>query len=91
MRYTVVFEKGPASYGAHLPDLPGCVAVGDSLEEVKELIREAAKLIRRHRVQPHATTRNHTQWERVDRAGSPGRSGATAVKLARLNCTRTPE
>ncbi len=44
MRYTVVFEKGPASYGAYLPDLPGCVAVGDSLEEVKELIREAAKL-----------------------------------------------
>ena len=40
-RYAVVIEKGPTSYGAYVPDLPGCVAVGESLEEVTELIREA--------------------------------------------------
>ena len=40
-RYAVVIEKGPTSYGAYVPDLPGCVAVGESLEEVAELIREA--------------------------------------------------
>jgi len=29
MEYLVVVEKGPKSYGAHVPDLPGCVAVGE--------------------------------------------------------------
>ena len=41
MRYTVVIEKGETSYGAYVPDLPGCVAVGDTLDEVKKLIAEA--------------------------------------------------
>jgi predicted RNase H-like HicB family nuclease len=41
MKYAVIFEKGDTSYGAYVPDLPGCVAVGESLEEVKRLIREA--------------------------------------------------
>jgi predicted RNase H-like HicB family nuclease len=41
MKYAVIFEKGDTSYGAYVPDLPGCVAVGDSFEEVKQLIREA--------------------------------------------------
>lgn len=44
VRYTVVIEKGPTSYGAYVPDLPGCVAVGDSVEEVTRLIREAIEL-----------------------------------------------
>ena len=41
MRYAVVLEKGPTSYGAYVPDLPGCVAVADTLEEVERLIQEA--------------------------------------------------
>lgn len=41
MRYMVVVEKGPTSYGAHVPDLPGCIAVGESREEVLSLIRDA--------------------------------------------------
>jgi predicted RNase H-like HicB family nuclease len=41
MRYAIVIEKGPASYGAYVPDLPGCVAVGQSVAEVKKLIAEA--------------------------------------------------
>ncbi len=41
MQYMVVVEKGPTSYGAHVPDLPGCIAVGDSYGEVVNLIREA--------------------------------------------------
>ncbi|MBI2908315.1 MAG: type II toxin-antitoxin system HicB family antitoxin [Chloroflexi bacterium] len=41
MRYLVVVEKGPKSYGAHVPDLPGCIAVGETKEEVLRLIREA--------------------------------------------------
>lgn len=41
MCYAIVIEKGETSYGAYVPDLPECVAVGESLEEVKELISEA--------------------------------------------------
>jgi predicted RNase H-like HicB family nuclease len=40
-KYLVLIEKGPTSYGAHVPDLPGCVAVGKTVEEVERLIREA--------------------------------------------------
>jgi predicted RNase H-like HicB family nuclease len=40
-RYLVIIEQGPTSYGAYVPDLPGCVAVGQSADEVRELIREA--------------------------------------------------
>ena len=41
MRYMVVIERGAASWGAHVPDLPGCVAVGETREEALRLIREA--------------------------------------------------
>ena len=41
MRYMVVIERGETSWGAHVPDLPGCVAVGETREEVVRLIREA--------------------------------------------------
>ncbi len=41
MRYLVVVEQGANSFGAYVPDLPGCVAAGETREEVLELIREA--------------------------------------------------
>jgi len=41
MRYAVVIEKGESSYGAYVPDLPGCVAAGDTKEEAVRLIQEA--------------------------------------------------
>ncbi|HEX9811205.1 MAG TPA: type II toxin-antitoxin system HicB family antitoxin [Burkholderiales bacterium] len=44
MEYLVVVEKGKTSYGAYVPDLPGCVAVGDSRREVLKLIREGIAL-----------------------------------------------
>jgi predicted RNase H-like HicB family nuclease len=40
----VVVERGERSWGAHVPDLPGCVAVGETREEVLRLIREAIEL-----------------------------------------------
>lgn len=40
-RYMVVVERGESSWGAHVPDLPGCIAVGESRPEVLRLIREA--------------------------------------------------
>ena len=41
MKYTVIIEKGPTSYGAYIPDLPGCVAAGDTREEVISLVTAA--------------------------------------------------
>ena len=41
MKYAVIIERGPNSFGAHAPDLPGCVAAGETLEEVITLIKEA--------------------------------------------------
>ncbi len=41
MRYMIVVEEGPTSFGAYVPDLPGCIAAGESREEVSRLIREA--------------------------------------------------
>jgi predicted RNase H-like HicB family nuclease len=44
MEYMVVIEQGEDGYGAYVPDLPGCVAVGDTQEEVLALIQEAIVL-----------------------------------------------
>ena len=41
MRYTVIIEEGSTSYGAYVPDLPGCVAAADTKEEVVRLIHDA--------------------------------------------------
>jgi predicted RNase H-like HicB family nuclease len=40
-QFLVVIEKGKQNYGAYSPDLPGCVAVGDTIEEVKRNMQEA--------------------------------------------------
>ncbi len=39
--YTILIEHSPTSFGAYAPDLPGCVAVGETREEVLDLMREA--------------------------------------------------
>lgn len=44
MKYAVVIEKGAASFGAHVPDLPGCIAVGETREEALRLIQQAIEL-----------------------------------------------
>ncbi len=44
MKYAVVIEKGPKSFGAYVPDLPGCIAVGESRTEVMQLIHIAIEL-----------------------------------------------
>jgi len=57
MRYAVVIEKGERNTSAYVPDLPGCVSVGDTLEEAKAEIREAIGF--------------HLQGMREDRAQIP--------------------
>ena len=44
MRYAVVIEKARGNYSAYVPDLPGCIATGDTEAEVESLIREAIEL-----------------------------------------------
>jgi len=44
MKYAVVIEKGPNSFGAYVPDLPGCIAAGKTRTEVLRLIQEAIEL-----------------------------------------------
>ncbi|MGH9425733.1 MAG: type II toxin-antitoxin system HicB family antitoxin [Terriglobia bacterium] len=44
MQFMVIVERGKSSYGAYVPDLPGCVAVARTRKEVLKLIREAVEL-----------------------------------------------
>ena len=41
MRYAIVIERAETNYAAYVPDLPGCVATGDTLAETELTIREA--------------------------------------------------
>ena len=43
-QYAIVIEEGPTSWGAYVPDLPGCAAVGESEAEVRQLIKRAIEL-----------------------------------------------
>ncbi len=43
MRYAVVIEKAAGNYSAYVPDLPGCVSTGDTVEDVEANIREAIR------------------------------------------------
>ena len=44
MQYVIVYEQTPNNWSAYVPDLPGCVAAGDTREETEMLIREAVAL-----------------------------------------------
>ena len=68
MQYMVIFEKGENSYGAYVPDLPGCVAVGETRDEVRRLIREAIEF--------------HLEGLRED--GSPVPSPSSTVEFIKL-------
>jgi predicted RNase H-like HicB family nuclease len=44
MKYTVIYEQGETNWGAIVPDLPGCVSIGDTFEEVQVNVKEAIAL-----------------------------------------------
>lgn len=44
MRYAMIIEKGERNFSAYPPDLPGCIATGKTVEEIKQRMREAVKL-----------------------------------------------
>ena len=41
LKYAVVYERAPANFSAYVPDLPGCVSTGETLDDVKQMIAEA--------------------------------------------------
>ena len=43
-RYAIVIEKAESNYAAYVPDLPGCIATGVTVEETERLLREAIEL-----------------------------------------------
>ena len=44
MRYAIIIEKAGDNWSAYAPDLPGCVAAGDTVEETREVMREAIEM-----------------------------------------------
>jgi predicted RNase H-like HicB family nuclease len=61
--YAVIFEEGENNWGAIVPDLPGCVSVGDTLEEARKNVREAIELyleVLRERGEPVPEPRHQT-------------------------------
>jgi predicted RNase H-like HicB family nuclease len=44
MKYTVILEKGDSSFGAYVPDLPGCIAAAETKDEALALIAEAIEI-----------------------------------------------
>jgi predicted RNase H-like HicB family nuclease len=62
LKYAVVIERAGSNYSAYVPDLPGCISVGDTIEETERNIREAITLhlegLREHgEVVPTPTTK----------------------------------
>jgi predicted RNase H-like HicB family nuclease len=49
-KYAVVFEKAAHNWAAYVPDLPGCVTTGQTLDETRRLIAEAIEFYDRHRI-----------------------------------------
>ena len=44
MKYAIIIERGPRSYSAYAPNLPGCIAAAETREEVRDLIAEAVEI-----------------------------------------------
>ena len=67
MKYAVVIEKGETSFGAYVPDLPGCVAVGETSDEALILIREAIEFhLEGMREDGESVPEPHSQAEYVE-------------------------
>jgi predicted RNase H-like HicB family nuclease len=79
MRYAIVIEKAEGNYSAYVPDLPGCVATGGTIEEVESQIREAIEF--------------HLEGMREDGTPVPHPPAASIMSILRHNpsLSRTPQ
>ncbi len=54
-RFLIILEKGRENYGAYSPDLPGCTAVGDTVEEVEQNMQKAIEMHLQGMIEDHET------------------------------------
>ena len=66
-RYAIVIERAASNYGGYVPDLPGCVATGSTVEETERMLRQAIEM--------------HLEGMRED--GIPGRSRPAKFAMSR--------
>ena len=67
MKYAIVVEKGDTSYGAYVPDLPGCIAAAETRAEVMTLIKEAIEFhLEGMRADGEPIPQPHSEMEYVD-------------------------
>ena len=67
MKYAIVVEKGDTSYGAYVPDLPGCIAAAETRAEVMKLIKEAIEFhLEGMRADGEPIPQPHSEMEYVD-------------------------
>ena len=76
MRYAVVIEKMKSNYSAYVPDLPGCIATGSTIEEIEDSIRETIAL---HLVRIEGRSSIHPGSDQ------PGRICVCLTKMLTLN------
>ena len=69
LKYAVVIERAADNYSAYVPDLPGCISVGDTVEETERNIRDAIAL----------------HLEGLREAGDPVPSPSTVVEYVDLS------
>ena len=70
MKYAVIIEKGPNNYSAYVPDLPGCVSTGKTLEAVERHIKEAIELhLEGLREEGLPIPEPSTHWQYIETAG----------------------
>ncbi len=66
-RFLIIIEQGDHNYGAYVPDLPGCIATGKTVEEVKANMREAIRMHLQGMIEDHESIpASQTMAEYVD-------------------------
>jgi predicted RNase H-like HicB family nuclease len=71
MKYAVIIEKGPNNYSAYVPDLPGCVSTGKTLDDVERNIKEAIDLhLEGLREEGHPVPEPSTHCQYIEAASS---------------------
>jgi predicted RNase H-like HicB family nuclease len=79
MRYLVIIEQAQGNLSAYVPDLPGCVAVGDTREELLETMREAIEMhleSMRESGEPIPTPNSEPAWVDVSQPHTIAGAGA---------------
>ena len=67
MKYLVIYEKSTSGWSAYIPDLPGCVTTGKTLDETKRLMREAVEFhLESIRLHGETIPEPSTHWEYVE-------------------------